>query len=110
MGRHGHAIAAFSKALGRGPGTVAALGRAYALDGKRSQANKCLRELQQRSATEYESPSNTADPAALNPWILSFGSRKIPHPPRQMRTQPGDSCDIPSPSEWRASCFSRQRR
>src|SRR6185436_20189232 len=60
MGLHTVAIENFTKSIGRGPGTIAALGRAYGLAGDRARARACLDELQQLTSTTYVSPYDVA--------------------------------------------------
>jgi TolB-like protein/Tfp pilus assembly protein PilF/predicted Ser/Thr protein kinase len=64
MSRYLEAIASVEKAMnldGRTPGLVAMLGRAYALSGRKAQAETLLKELHKRAASEYVLPTFFAE-------------------------------------------------
>jgi tetratricopeptide (TPR) repeat protein len=62
VGRHEEAVAECQKALSLGsePAAVAALGHAYAVSGKRAEAQKVLAELQDLSKRRYVDPYDIA--------------------------------------------------
>jgi tetratricopeptide (TPR) repeat protein len=64
MSRYPEAIASVEKAMtlaGRTPGLVRSLTRAYALSGKRDDADKLLKELKERATSEYVLPTFFAE-------------------------------------------------
>jgi tetratricopeptide (TPR) repeat protein len=64
MSMYEEAIASAKKAMtlaGRTSGTVAGLGRAYALSGRKDEAKTLLQELQQKATSEYVLPIHFAE-------------------------------------------------
>jgi len=67
MSMYPEAIASVEKAMtlvGRAPGLVALLGRAYALSGRKDEAETLVQELQERAASEYVLPRSFAEVCA----------------------------------------------